>query len=254
MSYSSTFFRGQMEGSYSSAQVVMPYVISLCQPKSVADFGCGVGSWLQACRECGIDDVTGVDGEYVHNQLLMIPPESFVSADLTQPIDLSRTFDLVLSLEVAEHLPAAAARTFVETLTRHGVVILFSAAIPSQGGVHHTNEQWAQYWSSLFGDCGFVCVDCLRDVFWDTKTVEWWYRQNMFLYVAKDCLSKYPDLVVERARPRKLPVDLVHPDLLSRREVGIRTLLKQIPRATSVSFRRLIGRMFQSTQFSKKSR
>src|ERR1700738_5666163 len=141
VTYSAAFFENQMNASYISAKTVMPHVISLCQPRSIADFGCGVGSWLRSCRECGITDITGVDGQYVEEQLLMIPQDNFVKADLTRPIDLHRRFDLVLSLEVAEHLPSDTASTFVDTLTRHAPIILFSAAVPSQGGVHHVNEQ-----------------------------------------------------------------------------------------------------------------
>jgi SAM-dependent methyltransferase len=250
LSYDTTFFRGLMDGSYTSAKAVMPYVISLCQPESIADFGCGVGSWLQACRECGIKDVTGIDGDYVKDQLLMIPTERFVRADLTRPIDLGRRFDLVLSLEVAEHLPREAAPTFVDTLTRHGPVILFSAAIPSQGGVHHVNEQWAQYWSSLFGDHGYVCVDCLRDVFWDAREIKWWYRQNMFLFVSEKSLSQYPNVSRESSRYRKLPVNLIHPDFVFGRHIGLGTLLRQVPSAASVTFRRLFHGFFEPVQRS----
>jgi Methyltransferase domain len=252
VSYDETFFRGQMDSSYASAKVVMPHVISLCRPESIADFGCGVGSWLQACRESGIQDVTGIDGEYVNDQLLMIPTQSFVRADLTQPIDLGRRFDLVLSLEVAEHLPRRAALTFVDTLTRHGPVILFSAAIPSQGGVHHLNEQWAQYWSSLFSDHGYLCVDCLRDVFWDAEEIKWWYRQNMFLFVSKESVSRHPNLGAEGSRGRKLPLNLVHPDFVSGRDIGLRTLFRQVPGAASVTFRRLFHRFHQPVQDSVK--
>jgi SAM-dependent methyltransferase len=253
MDYSRTFFCNQKDGSYSSARSVMPYLISLCQPQSIADFGCGVGTWLQASRECGINDVTGIDGDYVQDQLLMIPRENFVRADLTRPVDLGRRFDLILSMEVAEHLPPNAAATFIDTLTRHGEVVLFSAAIPSQGGIHHINEQWAQYWRSLFGDRGYVCVDCLRNTFWDAKQIEWWYRQNMFLYVSEESLSKYPKLTLESSRHGRLPVNLVHPDLLTERNIGLRTLLKQFPDAAGVTFRRLMDRIFHTGNAPKKA-
>ena len=173
------FLKIRWMGSYISAKTVVPHVISLCHAQSVGDFGCGVGSWVRACQECEIADVTGIDGDYVDERLLMIPRARFVKADLTRPLDLGRRFDLVISLEVAEHLPPNAAGIFVDTLTRHGSVILFSAAVPGQGGVRHVNEQWGQYWSSTFAARGYACVDCLRDIFWDKRSVDWWYRQNM---------------------------------------------------------------------------
>jgi hypothetical protein len=121
---------------------------------------------------------------------------------------------------------------------------LFSAAIPTQGGVHHVNEQWAQYWRALFAERGYVCVDCLREMFWDAKQVEWWYRQNMFLYVATQALERYPKLSEAYSRSYRLPVNLVHPDYIAERNVGLRTLLQQVPDATSVTVRRLLHRVF----------
>jgi hypothetical protein len=241
VNYNSSFFSDQMDGSYASARTVMPHLISLCHPECIVDFGCGVGSWLKACRESGIHDITGVDGDYVQRQLLMIPPDNFVSADLTRPVDLGKRFDLVLSLEVAEHLPPGAASTFVDTLTRHGDIILFSAAIPTQGGIHHVNEQWAQYWRGLFAQRAYVCIDCLREVFWDADKVEWWYRQNMFLYVAEHAVSRYPSLLAARSRSTSLPINLLHPDYVDR-DIGLRTLLRQVPDAVGTTFRRLVHR------------
>jgi hypothetical protein len=53
-------------------------------------------------------------------------------------------FDLALCLEVAEHLPAAAGDSLVRRLASVGARILFSAAIPGQGGRNHVNEKWPQ--------------------------------------------------------------------------------------------------------------
>lgn len=94
-----------------------------------------VGTWLSVFREKGVKDIVGIDGDYVDQNMLHIPEGAFIALDLTQPIKLNREFDLVVSLEVAEHLPIECAETFVETLTSLGAVILFSAAIPFQGAI-----------------------------------------------------------------------------------------------------------------------
>ena len=101
---------------------------------SVADFGCARGVWLRAWQEATVQTICGVDGSYVDRATLCIPDEDFVSHDLSRPLDLGRRFDLVQSLEVAEHLPPAASRDFVRSLTAHGPIVLFSAAPPGQGG------------------------------------------------------------------------------------------------------------------------
>ena len=63
---------------------------------------------------------------------------------------LERKFDLAISLEVAEHLKSSSSEDFVQSLTTLAPMILFSAAIPHQGGLHHINEQWLEYWGDLF--------------------------------------------------------------------------------------------------------
>jgi hypothetical protein len=70
----------------------------------------------------------GYDGPHVTP--LCIPKDRFAAVDLRQPLPADRKFDLAISGEVAEHLPA----TLVGTLTSVSDVVLFSAAIPGQGG------------------------------------------------------------------------------------------------------------------------
>ncbi len=104
--------------------------------------GCGVGTWLSVMMEKGIKDVMGLDGEWVEASMLVIPTEAFVKTDLNKSIRVRRRFDLAISLEVAEHLSAERAKGFVHDVTRLADFILFSAAVPFQGGRNHINEQW----------------------------------------------------------------------------------------------------------------
>src|SRR5690348_6943322 len=107
--YTSEFFSAIEQGALQSARVIVPLVLKQIRPKSVLDVGCGQGIWLMAFREQGIEDLWGVDGDYVDRQQLKIPADRFLARDLSQPLDLGRTFDLVVSLEVAEHLKPPAA-------------------------------------------------------------------------------------------------------------------------------------------------
>lgn len=210
MAYSPDFFRYQSGGSRRSADIVAPLVISLIKPTSVVDVGGGVGTWLRAFMDQGIDDVLGIDGEYVDRSALQIPADRFMPADLTQPLTIDRRFDLVVSLEVGEHLPVDAARTYVESLVGLGPVVLFSAAIPGQGGQQHLNEQWPAYWAAHFRSFGYVPIDCLRLALWNAEGVDWWYRQNAMLYVPEGALESLPAL---RDHVRADPFPLVHPGL-----------------------------------------
>src|ERR1051326_1233660 len=137
------------EGSLRSARVVVPILLRSMAVGSVVDFGCGAGNWLSAFHENGLRDILGYDGDYVDTGNLRIDPACFVARNLEREDQVTRRFDLAISLEVAEHLPTARAAGFVDLLVRSAPAVLFGAAIPGQGGVHHVNEQWPDYWRAL---------------------------------------------------------------------------------------------------------
>src|SRR6266542_1611328 len=113
MTYPSTFFDAIVPESLSTAKVVVPLVLDLVHPRSIVDVGCATGAWLSVFRDHGINTVIGLDGAYVDRSKLLIPTDCFHAINLAKPFTLSGRFDLALSLEVAEHLPAANANGFV---------------------------------------------------------------------------------------------------------------------------------------------
>lgn len=77
--------------------------------------------------------------------------------DLREPLDCGRTFDLVLCVEVAEHLPASSADTLCDIITGHvGRLLVFTAAPPGQVGAGHVNLQPKDYWMTKLGRRGLV--------------------------------------------------------------------------------------------------
>jgi SAM-dependent methyltransferase len=113
-----------------------------------------------------------------------------MSADLARPFDLGKTFDLVQSLEVAEHIDEAAAGVFVSNLVKHaGRFILFSAAVPGQGGEHHVNEQPYDYWRRRFAENGFTAYDFVRPLIATDHGISFWYRYNIILFVGEQHAS-----------------------------------------------------------------
>jgi SAM-dependent methyltransferase len=208
--YTETFFKDMAGQSGSSAAVVVPLLCEMLEPSSVVDVGCGTGEWLAEFLRRGVEEVHGLDGHWVDPARLSIDPACFEAADLENPPSLDRRFDLVTSLEVAEHLPERAAKPFVEYLTGLGDVVAFSAAIPFQGGTSHLNEQWQNYWSELFAAQGYVAFDVVRPKIWLSSEVEFWYRQNLIVYMAAERAAQFPD------EPTDTVLPLVHPDLLVR--------------------------------------
>jgi SAM-dependent methyltransferase len=184
-------------------------------PQSVVDVGCGIGTWLSVFYEQGISDILGIDGAYVNRDQLLFPEEYFVACDLTKPLilpsDHRSSFDLAVSLEVAEHLPEESAAQFVASLVLLAPVVLFSAAIPHQGGTDHVNEQWPNYWAALFHDRGYVTIDWLRPQIWDNANVAYYYAQNSLLFVGEEHLAKYPELQGYIVAPEDAMLSRVHP-------------------------------------------
>lgn len=165
---------------------VVPVLMSLFHPESILDAGCGTGTWLKVFQDSGIKNICGIDGDYVKPELLLINETDFIKWDLRKEFNLQKNFDLVLSLEVAEHLPESVAQTFIASLCRHGDTILFSAAIPGQGGQNHLNEQWQEYWAALFRSFGYSGYDIIRPLIWNNENVFYWYRQNIMVYSTRD--------------------------------------------------------------------
>ncbi len=206
--YDQTFYNTIRAGCQSSAAVVAPLVHKLFKPVTVADVGCGEGWWAQAFAELGCD-VRGFDGEYVQTSPL---GDRFVPADLSTGFHFEQAKpDLVVCLEVAEHLPPDRAVSFVQDLCwSQPRALLFSAAIPGQGGVNHLNEQWQSYWAALIEAHGYKVSGGLRRELWHDERVEPWYRQNLLLAVPAD-LELKGALYNLFAKP--WPLDLVHPEI-----------------------------------------
>lgn len=232
--YSAEFYDRHAGGMRASARTVLPLVFDLLAPatvRSVVDVGCGEGHWLAAARELGVPDILGLDGDYVRRDRLAIPADRFRPTDLTNPPappTLGRAFDLAICLEVGEHLPDAHAATLVDFVCSLAPVVLFSAAIPGQGGTGHLNEQWPPYWANLFAQRARACADALRPILWENDTVEWWYAQNAMLFIDRAALDRSPRLHATLDPPQRL----VHPsnfgDKIARMNKKKRTLSRRL--------------------------
>src|SRR5262249_5272865 len=100
---------------------------------------------------------------------------------------------------------------FVRSLVTLAPVVVFSAAIPEQGGVDHLNEQWPEYWANLFASHDYCAVDCLRSKIWNKAHVQWWYAQNTIFYVDLAMLGSYPILQASQQHTDATALALVHP-------------------------------------------
>ncbi|MGI0086116.1 MAG: class I SAM-dependent methyltransferase [Nitrososphaerales archaeon] len=219
--YDSSFYSAQTKNTESSAEEVLDLALSKISPRSIVDVGCGSGHWLRYARDhFDITDILGLDF-FVPDTELVIPQENFLRTDLSAPIELSRRFDLAISIEVAEHLPPASADTFVKSLTGLSDVVLFSAAIPKQGGNNHLNEQWPDYWERLFKEDGYVALDCLRRDLWTNPKVKVWHAQNIFFYVKLDKIDQFSIL----KNSQRGVWNIVHPQMFLSRNAAMEQII-----------------------------
>ncbi len=206
--YNADFYTYIDAGSRRSARAVAALLMPEMRIGSLLDVGAGHGAWAAEWLATGVKDVVAVDGDYVRPDQLAIPAANFRAHDLATPLDLGRTFDLVQTLEVAEHLPAAKAELFVDNLVAHGDVILFSAAVPHQGGEHHVNEQPPEYWRAKLKARGYEAFDFIRPALAARGDVMPWYRFNTFLYANEAGQQRLSDKVLATRVPAERPLEI----------------------------------------------
>lgn len=201
--YDNSFYDTIRPGVVASAKAVVPIVLKELKSAdiavtSVVDVGCGEGWWAYEFTKHGIEDVVGIDGDYVDGG----PAIPRLPHDLSKPLDgiVVRRFDLAVCLEVAEHLPEKRAASFVSDIVGIAPTVLFSAAMPRQGGTGHVNCQPPQYWADLFASYGYGCQDTIRKKIWDSPDVEPWYKSNILLFSARFDTDDRPE-------------HIAHPDL-----------------------------------------
>lgn len=215
-----------------SAGVVVAKVKEITSVRTVVDVGCGVGNWLSVFKQHGAETILGVDGDYINRDRLAIEQSAFVPWNLNRPIaDLKLgRFDLAVSLEVGEHLLPERADSLVDDLCALSDVVLYGAAIVSQAGDGHVNEQWQSYWVHKFEQRGFVAFDVLRPLIWDDARVAYWYRQNAIFYVRRGTAA-YQRFAGRFAPASLHMIDIVHPELFATKmnvKRGLRRLAKNV--------------------------
>lgn len=227
--YTHQFYKDRDQATRYAAETILELVLKQMPAipgrkyiESAIDIGCGVGTWLSVLQQkYGVEYISGCDGPWVDPKLLKIPEPMFEYVELDKAFpEPIRHYDLALSLEVAEHLPEEKAAEFVKFLTDLSDTVLFSAAIPGQGGTGHVNEQWPKYWADLFWVYGYCTTDTIRKEIWWDDSIPFWYRQNTLVFTQNVRLST--------------PLSLVHPELyLSHAMPGVNGSIKKLRKAVN---------------------
>jgi SAM-dependent methyltransferase len=157
-----------------AADVTVPSFAGVTEGQRVLDAGCAMGLLVEALVERGID-AHGIDiSEYAIAQAAPAIRDRLRVGSLTTPLD--GRYDLIVCIEVLEHMPPADARVALANLCAHADDIIFSSSPTDFGETTHVNVQPPEAWAEAFAREGL-----LRDLDYDASYITPWavrYRRR----------------------------------------------------------------------------
>jgi hypothetical protein len=142
-------------------------IVETIHPARVLDAGCALGILVETLRQRGID-AEGIDlsAYAIGRAHESVRPYCRVGSIADE---LPSRYDLIVSIEVLEHLPPDAGKAAVANFCRHTDDVLFSSTPQHYRDATHLNVRPAEYWAELFAEHGLY-----RDVEFDASFVSPW--------------------------------------------------------------------------------
>jgi GT2 family glycosyltransferase len=142
-------------------------IVNEVQPQSVMDVGCAMGFLVEALRERNVE-AFGIDiSEFAIGEIgPEIKPFCWVASVLDP---FPRDYDLMVCIEVLEHLKPEEADRAVSNLCKYSTQVLFSSTPSDFKEATHFNVQPPHYWSEHFARHGFY-----RDLDFDASFITPW--------------------------------------------------------------------------------
>ena len=132
-------------------------IVNDLKPRTVLDAGCAMGYLVAALRDRGVE-AYGVDiSEYAISKVREDIKQYCAVGSLTEslPACLPRQYDLVVTIEVLEHMYEEDGRKAIQNLCTLSDRIIFSSTPDDFTERTHFNVQQREYWARLFAAEGF---------------------------------------------------------------------------------------------------
>jgi len=153
-------------------------LIKLFKVSSVVDLGCGPGYYCNAFKQAGVPAVVGYDG--TPNNWGIFNNIQF--ADLTDPSLALPSADLVLCLEVGEHVPKQFEKQFIENILKPVKnYLVLSWATPGQGGFGHVNELPNAVIKEKMASYGMKFLEAETRQIRNAATL-WWFKNTLMVF------------------------------------------------------------------------
>jgi hypothetical protein len=132
------------------------YIKEHLSPTCFFDFGCSTGTYLYQIKK-HLPNIISVGFEFSDEAVQHAVCSDIIQHDLTTPLTISKSpRTLGLCLEVLEHIEDIHWKSVLENITKNCDRVIFSAAVPGQGGVGHINCRLKIVWIKRFHELGWV--------------------------------------------------------------------------------------------------
>jgi hypothetical protein len=193
--YSESFYSSVGSRASIAASIVMGSVKQWYSPSSIVDYGAGPGVWsIEAAKVFPNASVLALDYEAAtifSEEFESKRPKNLITLELNFEEEKSIpvvNLDMAICVEVLEHLSEEAANRVFNSICSTAGIVIFSAAVPGQGGTGHINEKPKNYWVSRFVENDFLVFDTFAQNLQHPQVPDY-YRNNCFLAINSKFLT-----------------------------------------------------------------
>lgn len=162
--YNRFYYQSHCGTDYSEREVwernfawIADNIVSIFRPNTVLDVGCAYGYLVEALRDRGVN-AYGIDiSKHAISQVREDMRQFCNAQDILEdlPNEFPQKYDLVITIEVLEHIYQEYTDNVIAKLCTYGDIIVFSSSSDDTNEETHVNVQQSEYWAQKFAKNGF---------------------------------------------------------------------------------------------------